>query len=277
MRRTRCVTASLLSLAVVTSHIDAQTITRRESRGEVRNRVTVNTVTAAMDNTSRVIPRLNTLGNLTDDRVRVIDVRPYIAPARRSIYLRALDRNGATIEHLRAELVTRDPVVRVLAKERPGLTVDDIVGAGILDVIETGKSAGVLVLYVDNRNPLRRAESADARRLATFRPTAASVVAAVQATPEMVARVSALERLRLDRLHFFDIDAILTPAQQQDDFRKAVSNNESAIRALRAELSKRDAVMQALTRFNPPLALGSIFAADILGSDDVLVLYYRRK
>ena len=81
MKKTLCAAASLLSLAVVTSHIDAQGITRRESRGEVRNRVTVNTVTAAMDNTSRVISRLNTLGNLADDRVRVIDVRPYIAPA----------------------------------------------------------------------------------------------------------------------------------------------------------------------------------------------------
>lgn len=277
MRKSLCATASLLALAFVASHIDAQTITRRESRGEVRNRVTVNTVVAAMDNTSRVISRLNTLGNLTDDRVRVIDVRPYIAPRGRPAYMNALDRNSTTIVHLRAELVTMDPVVRVLAQSRPALTVDDVVGAGILDVIETGKSAGVLVLYVDNRNGLRRAESADARRIATFRPTPRSLMSALHATPEMVARVSSLERLRLDRLHFFDIDAILTPAQQQDDFRAAVRNNESAIRALRAELSQRDAVMQALTRFNPSLTLGSIFAADILGSGDVLVLYYKRK
>lgn len=273
MRKTLCATASLLSLAMVTSHIDAQTITRRESRGEVRNRVTVNTVTAAMNNTSRVISRLNTLGNLTDDHVRVIDVRPYIAPARRSTYLSALDRNGAMIEQLRAELVTMDPVVRVLAKRRPALTVDDIVGAGILDVIETGKSAGVLVLYVDNRNRLRRAESADGRNLATFRPTPAALIAALHATPEMVARVSALQNLRLDRMHFFDIDAILTPAQL-DDFRGAVRNNETAIRSLRAELSKHPVVMDALARSS--LSLGSIFAADIIGSGDVLVLYYRR-
>ena len=167
-----------------------------------------------------------------------------------------------------------DPVVRVLAKSRPALTVDDVVGAGILDVIETGKSAGVLVLYVDNRNRLRRAESADARTLATFRPTPASLIAALHATPEMVARVSALQTLRLDRMHFFDIDAILTPAQL-DDFRGAVRNNETAIRSLRAELSKRQTVMDALARFQPRLALGNIFAADIIGSGDVLVLYYK--
>ena len=273
MKKTLYAAASMLSLAVVTSHIDAQGVTRRESRGEVRNRVTVNTVTAAMDNTSRVISRLNTLGNLTDDRVRVIDVRPYVAPAGRSSYLAALNRNGDRIEQLRAELVAMDPVVRVLAKRRPALTVDDVVGAGILDVIETGKSAGVLVLYVDNRNRLPRAENTDGRNLATFRPTPASLIASLNATPEMVARVSALQNLRLDRMHFFDIDAILTPAQL-DDFRGAVRNNETAIRSLRAELSKRPVVLDALARSG--LSLGSVFAADIIGSGDVLVLYYRR-
>ena len=276
MRRTLYTAASLLSLAfVVSSRLDAQNITRRESRGEVHNRVTVNTVVAVMDNTSRVIARLNTMGHLTDNRVRVIDVRPYIAPARRSAYLGALDRNGAKIERLRAELVTREAAVRVLANRRPALTVDDVVGAGILDVIETGKSANVLVLYVDNRNRLGRAESADARTLVTFRPTMASLLAALHSTPQLVARVSALETLRLDRVRFYEIDAILSPADLED-FRAAVRSNETAIRSLRAELSKRSVVMRAMARNDPSLTLGSIFAGDIIGSGDVLVLYYRR-
>lgn len=277
MRRTLYAVGSLLPLALLaSSRLDAQQVTRRESRGEVRNRVTVNTVVAAMDNTSRVITRLNAMGNLTDERIRVIDARPYIAPARRTTYVSALDRNGTKVEHLRAELVAIDPVVRVLARQRPTLTVDDVVAAGILDVIETGTSANVLVLYVDNRNRLRRDESADARTLATFRPTWASLLAALHATPEMVARVRALQTLRLDRVRFYEIDAILTPADLED-FHTAVRSNETAIRSLRAELSKRPVVMQAMARNDPKLAVGAIFAADIIGSGDVLVLYYRRK
>jgi hypothetical protein len=260
---------------IISSSVDAQRITRRESRGEVHNRVTVSTVLTAIDNSPRVTNRLNGLGVLTAERIRVIDVRPYIAAPRRSTYNASLESNAQHIERLRAELVTLDPVVRVLAARRPQLTVDDVVAAGILDVIETGKSSNVLVLYVDSGNRLGKASS-QSRTLTTYRPTTPALLNAVYTSPEMVARVSSLESLRLDRVRFFDVDAIVQPADA-DSYRTAVRQNESSIRALRAELSKRPLIMHALARHDAKLKLGDIFAADILGEEDVLVLYYKRK
>jgi hypothetical protein len=254
-----------------------QKITWRESHGEVRNRVNVNSVVAAMDNTSRTTTRVAGLGSLTVNRVRIVDVRPYIPAGQRRAYLAALDRNSRKIELLRGELVTIDPVVQKLADQKPALDVDDVVAAGILDVIETGESENILVLYVDNKNRLPTARPrTDGRTLDTFRPSTSSLVSAVHATPETVARISALEGLRGDRIRFFDIDQILSPTEFET-YRNAVRQNETSIRALRSELSKWPVVMQAMSRRQPSLALGNIFAADVIGSGDVLVLYYRAR
>ncbi|MGH9203879.1 MAG: hypothetical protein ACRD2A_21845, partial [Vicinamibacterales bacterium] len=148
---------SLLTLAAsaavtLAASSEAQRITRRESHGEVVNRVTISTVVTAADNSARVIPRLSALAAIPVERIRVVDVRSSIPASRRSTYAAALERNEKALTDLRVELVMIDPVVKVLGARRPSLTVDDVVGAGILDVIETGKSANVLVLYVDNRN-----------------------------------------------------------------------------------------------------------------------------
>ncbi|MGH7711351.1 MAG: hypothetical protein ACREOG_08700, partial [Gemmatimonadaceae bacterium] len=138
-------------------------ITRKESHGEVENRVTTATLIAAIDNSPRVTARLQNMASLTVDRIRVIDVRPFIAPARRATYVAALEKNSDRIEGLRSELVTMDAVIRKLAEQRPRLGVDHVVAAGILDVIETGKSSNVLVLYVDNRNRLSASTSESGR------------------------------------------------------------------------------------------------------------------
>lgn len=278
MRRTLNYAASLAALALMLStSAVAQQVTRRESHGEVRNRVNVNTVVTAMDNTSRITARLNGLGNLTVNRIRVLDVRPYIAPARRPTYLAALDRNSRKLELLRGELVTIDPVVQKLADQRPSMTVDDVVAAGILDVIETNESENVLVLYVDNRNRLPSPRPrTDGRTLDTFRPSTNALISAVQATPETVARISALEGLRMDRVRFYDIDQILSKTEFES-YRNAVRQNETSIRALRSELSKWPVVMTAMSRHAPPLVLGNVFAADIIDSGDVLILYYRAR
>jgi hypothetical protein len=167
--------------------------------------------------------------------------------------------------------------VQKLADQRPALDVDDVVAAGILDVIETGESENILVLYVDNKNRLPTARPrTDSRTLDTFRPSSSSLVSAVHATPETVARISALEGLRGDRIRFYDIDQILSPTEFET-YRNAVRQNETSIRALRAELSKWPVVMQAMARRQPSLALGNVFAADVIGSGDVLVLYYRAR
>ncbi len=274
MRRTLNIAALALMLSAAAN---AQQITRRESRGEVRNRVNVNSVVAAMDNTSRITTRVHGLGDLTVNRVRIVDVRPYIPAAQRPTYLAALDRNSRKIELLRGELVTIDPVVLKLADQRPALDVDDVVAAGILDVIETGESENILVLYVDNRNRLPSARPrTDGRTLDSFRPSTSSLVSAVNATPETVARISALEGLRSDRVRFYDIDQILSTAEFEM-YRSAVRQNETSIRALRAELSKWPVVVQAMSRHQRPLVLGNIFGADVIGSGDVLVLYYRSR
>jgi hypothetical protein len=110
----------------------------------------------------------------------------------------------------------------------------------------------------------------------TFRPTPAGLLSALQVAPEMVARVSALESLRLDRVRFYDIDAILKGADTEL-FRRAARLNESSIRSLRAELSKRPLVMHAMAQHDGTLVLGDIYAADILGEGDVLVLYFKRQ
>ncbi|MGQ0643287.1 MAG: hypothetical protein ACT4P6_21285 [Gemmatimonadaceae bacterium] len=269
-------TARLLALALFISNgLEAQRITRRESRGEVRNQVTVETVVAAINNSARVSARLANLGAFTSERIRIIDVRPFIARARRGSYVATLEKNVERIEALRADLVAQDPVVRALADRRPSLTVDAVVAAGILDVMETGKSFNVLVLYVDNGNALGTASSGN-RSVATFRPTSAGVLSALQVSPEMVARVSALASLRLDRVRFYDISAFLQPTDA-DSYRAALRRNETAIRSLRAELSKRPLVLQAMARHDATLTLGDIFAADILGEEDALVLYYQRR
>ena len=93
---------------------------------------------------------------------------------------------------------------------------------------------------------------------------------------ETVARISALEGLRGDRIRFYDIDQILS-STEFETYRNAVRQNETSIRALRAELSKWPVVMQAMARRQPPLALGNIFTADVIGSGDVLVLYFRAR
>ena len=274
MRRT----LNIAALAImISASANAQKITRRESHGEVRNRVNVNTVVAAMDNTSRTTMRVSGLGNLTVNRVRIVDVRPYIPTAQRSTYLAALDRNSRKIELLRGELVTIDPVVQKLADQRPALDVDDVVAAGVLDVIETGESENILVLYVDGKNRLPNARArTDGRTLDSFRPSTSALIGALQSTPETVARISALEGLRGDRVRFYDIDQILS-ATEFDTYRNTVRQNETSIRALRSELSKWPVVMQAMARHQPPLVLGNVFAADIIGSGDVLVLYYRAR
>lgn len=282
MRRTLSIAACLSALSLLLSAAgNAQRITRREShgavaRGEVRNRVTVSTVVVAMDNTSRITTRLNGLGNLTASSIRILDVRPFIPAARRSTYLAALDRNARKIELLRSELVSIDPVVEKLAAQKPPLDVDDVVAAGILDVIETADSENILVLYVDRRNRLASSRPRpNGPTLDTFRPSTNSLLRALQSTPETVARVSALEGLRSDRVRFYDIDKILSTSEF-DSYRSAVKQNETSIWSLRAELSKWPVVMQALSRRQPALALGNIFAADVIGGD-VLVLYYRAR
>jgi len=272
MNRILSTAAKVTALAfAISSGIDAQRITRRESHGEVRNMVTASTVVAAIGNTSRINARVDGL-SLSSDRVRVVDVRPYV---RTQHYSSALSKNAEQIEILRQQLVTIEPVFRMLAEHRPSLTVDDVVAAGILDVIETGKSVNVLVLYVDNRNRIG-VRSTTSGALATFRPSSASLLSALRVSPEMVARVSGLESMRLDRVRFYDIDAILKPADSLT-YRSAIRQNETSIRSLRSELSKRPLVMQAMTRHDDKLLLGDIFAADILGNDDVLVLYYKRR
>lgn len=274
MRRTMNIAALALMISTVAS---AQKVTRRESHGEVRNRVNVNTVVAAMDNTSRTTMRVSGLGSLTVNRVRIVDVRPYIPTGQRSAYLAALDRNTRKIELLRGELVTIDPVVQKLADQKPALNVDDVVAAGVLDVIETGDSENILVLYVDAKNRLPNARPrTDGRTLDSFRPSTSSLIGAVQSTPETVARISALEGLRSDRVRFYDIDQILS-ATEFDRYRNAVRQNETSIRALRSELSKWPVVMQTMARHQPALVLGNVFAADVIGSGDVLVLYYRAR
>lgn len=279
MRRTIHVAACISALSLLLSAVGTaqQSITRRESYGEVRNRVNVNTVVAAMDNTSRVATRVSGLGNLTVNRVRVVDVRSYIPASQRSKYLAALDRNSRKIELLRGELVTIDPVVQKLADQRPALDVDDVVAAGILDVIETGTSENILVLYVDSKNRLPTARPrSDSRTLDSFRPSTSALLGAVQSTPETVARISALEGLRSDRIRFYDIDQILSKSEFEN-YRNSVRQNETSIRSLRAELSKWPVIMQAMQRHQPALVLGNIFAADVIGSGDVLVLYYRAR
>ena len=274
MRRTLNIAALAL---IISAAANAQQVTRRESRGEVRNRVNVSTVVAAMDNTSRTTMRVSGLGNLTVNRVRIVDVRPYIPNAQRSTYLAALDRNSRKIELLRGELVTIDPVVQKLADQKPKLDVDDVVAAGVLDVIETGVSENILVLYVDAKNRLPNARPrTDGRTLDSFRPSTSSLITALQSTPEIVARISALEGLRSDRVRFYDVDQILS-ATEFDTYRNTVRQNETSIRALRSELSKWPVVMQAMARHQPPLVLGNVFAADIIGSGDVLVIYYRAR
>jgi hypothetical protein len=263
-------TVSALTFAI-SSGLDAQRITRRESHGEVRNHVTAPTVVAAIGNTSRVNARVDGL-SLSSDRVRVVYVRPNV---RTQNYSSALSKNAEQIEILRQELVTIEPVFRKLAESRPSLTVDDVVAAGILDVIETGKSVNVLVLYVDIRNRIG-VRSTTSGAVATFRPTSSSLLSALRVAPEMVARVSMLESVRLDHVRFYDIDAILKPADSLT-YRSAIRQNETSIRSLRSELSKRPLVMQAMARHDGTLMLGDIFAADILGNDDVLVLYYKRR
>lgn len=264
---------TVLALTLTTS-LGAQRITRRESHGEVRNSVNVSTIVAAMDNAPRVTSRLHGMGVLTSERIRVIDVRPYIASSRREAYRSSLQNNHDRLEALRAALVTMDPVVRVLADRTPPLTVDAVVAAGILDVIETGTSSNVLVLYVDKSNQLGMSSGAN-RTLTTFRPTAAGVMSALYVAPEMVARVSALETIRVDRVRFYDIDAIIKPSDAES-YDAAVKRNNTAIRSLRAELSKRPLVIQAMARHDSKLLLGDIFAVDILADDAVLVLYYKR-
>ncbi len=274
MRRTLNIAALAL---MISATANAQQVTRRESHGEVRNRVNVNTVVAAMDNTSRTTMRVSGLGNLTVNRVRIVDVRPYIPTGQRSTYLAALDRNSRKIELLRGELVTIDPVVQKLADQRPALDVDDVVAAGVLDVIETGESENILVLYVDGKNRLPNSRPrTDGRTLDSFRPSTRSLIGALQSTPETVARISALEGLRGDRVRFYDIDQILS-APEFDAYRNTVRQNETSIRALRSELSKWPVVMQSMARHQPPLVLGNVFAADVIGSGDVLVLYYRAR
>jgi hypothetical protein len=276
MTNTMTTTARFAVLAlIISSGLDAQRITRRESHGEVRNTVNISTVVAAIDNSARVTARLGSLGPLSSDRIRVIDVRPFIARARRATYVSSLASNTERVEALRAELVTLDPVVRALADRRPPLSVDAVVAAGILDVIETGKSVNVLVLYVDNSNRLGVSPSGS-NTLNSFRPNSAGLMSALHVSPEMVARVSALEALRVDRVRFYDIDAILKPSDS-DSYEAAVRRNHTAIRSLRAELSKRPLIMQAMGRHDGKLMLGDIVAADILGEEDVLVLYYKRQ
>ncbi len=265
-------TLSAITFAI-SSGLHAQSITRRESHGEALNQVTASSVVAAIANTSRVIARLNDL-SLSSDRIRVVDVRPYV---RSQTYSAALSKNAEQIETLRAQLVTMEPVLRALADRRspPIITVDDVVAAGMLDVIETGKSVNVLLLYVDNRNRVGMPATAS-RTLATFRPTSAALLAALQTSPEMVARVSALESLRLDRVRFYNIDEILKPMDSAS-YRTATRQNETSIRSLRAELSTRPLVMAAMAQHDDKLMLGDIVAADILGKEDVLVLYYKRR
>jgi hypothetical protein len=273
MKHILTATARLTVLALIlTTTLDAQRITRRESHGEVRNSVNVSTVVAAIDNAARVTARLNGIGILTNDRIRVIDVRPYIAASRRAAYRSSLENNQDRIEDMRAALVTMDPVVRVLADRK--ITVDAVVAAGILDVMETGKSSNVLVLYVDSSNQIGMSSSTS-RSLMSFRPTPSGVMSALYVSPEMVARVSALESVRIDRVRFYDIDAILKPTDK-DTYEAAVRRNNTAIRSLRVELSKRPPVMQAMARHDGKLLIGDIYAADLIGDDDVLVLYYKR-
>lgn len=246
-------------------------VTRRESRGEVRNRVTSATVVAAVGNIPRVTERLDALGPLSRDEIRVIDVRPYIAPARRSSYRAALDRNAARIERLRVELIRRDQVVRALADHKPSFSVDDVIAAAVLEVVETGRNENVLVLYVDPRGVVTKTSAVPA-----FKPTNGGLFAAIHTTPEMVARVSVLDVLRSDRVRLYDVDAILGPGDAEA-FRAAVRSNETSLRSLRAELGRRSSVMEALAKHNPRLMLGEIFAADIVGSGDLLILYFKRK
>jgi hypothetical protein len=264
----------LALLLVFVANLDAQRITRRESRGEVYNRVTLSTVITAINESPRVAPRVASL-KVTPQQVRIVDVRPYIPAGKRATYATALARRAKDITALRTTLVSVDTAVRVLEASRPALNVDDIVAAGIMDVIETGKSMNVLVLYVDRENAVGRQTGTTASGAATFAPTAASLMAALQTTPEMVARVSVINTLRADRVKFYDIDAIVKPADAEP-YRNAVIQNENAIRQLRAELSKRPLVMHALSRYDSKLMLGDIFAADILGDDDTLVIYFKR-
>jgi hypothetical protein len=269
----RSVALSAALAVFLSAPLEAQngSLTRRESRGEVRNRVTAATVVAAVGNAPRVTERLDALGPLARDDIRVIDVRPYIAPARRSSYRAALDRNAARIERLRAELVTRNEVVRALADHRPAFSVDDVIAAAVLEVVETGRNENVLVLYVDPRGVVIKASTAPA-----FKPTNGGLFAAIQTTPEMVARVSVLDVVRSDRVRLYDVDAILAQGDAEA-FRSAVRSNETSLRSLRAELGRRSAVMEALAKHNPKLMLGEIFAADIAGSGDLLILYFKRK
>ncbi|HJU73790.1 MAG TPA: hypothetical protein VJ717_08595 [Gemmatimonadaceae bacterium] len=270
------VTIAASAALTVASTSDAQRITRRESHGEVVNRVTVNTIVTAIDNSSRVVPRLSALTTIPVERIRVVDVRTSIPAARRSTYTAALERNEKSLAELRVELVMIDPVVKVLGARRPALTVDDVVGAGILDVIETGKSANVLVLYVDNRNRINRSTNGNGATATSYRPGPATLFAALQSTPETVAFVSALEGLRLDRIRLYDIDKMLGDADAER-YRMALRTNETSIRALRAELSKWPVVLRALEQHEAKLLLGDIFAADVVNDGSVLVLYYRRK
>jgi hypothetical protein len=260
------------ALAVfLTVPLDAQNggITRRESRGEVRNRVTAATVVAAIENTARVTERIDNLGELPRDHIRVLDVRPYLAPARASAYRAALDRNATRIGRMRAELTYHDEVVRALAERK--FSVDDVIAASVLEVVETAENDNVLVLYVDPRGVVARTPTVPG-----FTPTNGALFAAIHTTPEMVARVSVLEVLRSDRVRLYDVDAILGRGDA-DAFRAAIRSNETSLRSLRAELGRRNAVMEALARHDPKLMLGEIFAADIVGSGDVLILYFKRK
>ncbi|MEW5917157.1 MAG: hypothetical protein AB1762_12160 [Gemmatimonadota bacterium] len=263
---------------VLTVNLGAQRITRRESRGDVHNRVTAATVLTAVDDAARVAARVDRLRQITAAQVRIIDVRPAISGGQRAQYVAALTRRAADIEALRTALVAVDTAIHVLNTQRPPHTVDDVVAAGVLDVIETDKSSTVLVLYVDGQNSVGIAAAGErgSAPFATFRPTVTTLLSAVQMAPEMVARVSAISTLRLDRVKFYDIDAIVKPADVEA-YRTAVRQNESAIRLLRAELSKRPLVMHALARHDAKLMLGNIFAADIIGNDDALIIYFKRQ
>lgn len=267
--RSAALSAALAVFSTLPLEAQNGSITRRESRGEVHNRVTAATVVTAVDNTARVTERLDDLGELPREFIRVLDVRPYIAPARRSAYRAALDRNVTRIVRMRAALTYVDEVARALAERK--FSVDDVVAAAVLEVVETGRNENVLVLYVDPRGVVAKTPTVPG-----FKPTNGALFSAIHTTPEMVARVSVLDVLRSERVQLFDIDGILTQGDA-DAFRAAIRSNETSLRSLRAELGRRNAVMEALATHDPRLLLGEIFAADIVGSGDVLVLYFKRK
>lgn len=105
-------------------------------------------------------------------------------------------------------------------------------------------------------------------------PTAASFVAAIDATMPTIEKLGTLEAVKAEDITLVDLRTLV--AQDSAGVKGAIERNEAHIEHLRTSIGANAAISEALAAHTPALSVSDVVAAEV-SADNKVVVYYKVK